>query len=249
MRIRSEIGGFSQTTVRRTWLAGWIVRWNDGNMLRQSTEESIMQTYRWTKGYIVSNAWSSGEFSSKRKSKAPYRLFCSLVLVYASHQKVIRINKDDSRIDSRLLVLFSCANRLDLFLSRADTGERRQKVPYFAWDWGLFVRILAKGKRYHPVISWDDRLRHISWATPALGNLIPSRVREGQRYPRDFSQPNFNRIVIRDQTVSECSERELVELSICHFFFLNPVASANSGAISPGKNHRGGNKQWVYPWI
>jgi hypothetical protein len=46
------------------------------------------------------------------------------------------------------------------------------------------------------MITWPDqtidKLHHISWATLAFGKVVPSWDHRGPKYPRDFSQPNFN---------------------------------------------------------
>jgi hypothetical protein len=78
---------------------------------------------------------------------------------------------------------------------------------------------------------------------PCVGQSCSLSGRRGPRYLRHLWQPDFDRIVDRDWTFSKCSKRELVALSMHHFFLLRPIVSANIGAISPQENRRGGNKR------
>jgi hypothetical protein len=44
----------------------------------------------------------------------------------------------------------------------------------------------------------ENKLNHISCATLAFGKVIHFCEHEGPRYPRDFYQPDFNRMIESD---------------------------------------------------
>jgi hypothetical protein len=49
----------------------------------------------------------------------------------------------------------------------------------------------------------SDKHHHISGDTLAFGKVIPSWDHRGPRYPRDFYQPDFDRILDRTPTFWE----------------------------------------------
>jgi hypothetical protein len=88
----------------------------------------------------------------------------------------------------------------------------------------------------------EDKLHHVRWIRFSKANAFPY----GSLIPRDSGAIGEGQISVELSNViklcSKCSERELVELYMCHFFVLRPVVSTNIGAISPQENHGGGNK-------
>jgi hypothetical protein len=59
----------------------------------------------------------------QEKKTVLHRLFCSFALVYTHYQKTTGTDKDNSRIDSRLLVFFWSENSLVLYLYIANYGK------------------------------------------------------------------------------------------------------------------------------
>jgi hypothetical protein len=88
-----------------------------------------------------------------------------------------------------------------------------------------------------------DKLRHVRWTRQSKANAFPF----GSLVRRDSRATGEGQISMELSNVikacSKCSERELIELYMCHFFFLRPVVSTSIGVISPQENHRGGNKR------
>jgi hypothetical protein len=101
------------------------------------------------------------EISSKSKRKALDRLFCSLVLTYATYQEVTGTDEDNSQIDSWLLVSCSYVNRPDLFVSHNHRRMAAESIrSYFDGAVGLFWRISTRG-RTSPVSSYGDAITPI----------------------------------------------------------------------------------------
>jgi hypothetical protein len=83
-------------------------------------------------------------FHPRKKGRVCAVSFIHLFGFTFLYENVTEANEDDSQIDSQLLVSLGSVNSLVPFPFRADFGEWKQKVFYFARRVGFFSANLGK---------------------------------------------------------------------------------------------------------